>query len=342
MKPLRITLAAILRELKEEHKMRPLICIIGRTGSGKSTLADDLCTTFNLKSVQSYTTRPMRPGEEKKSDHLFITPDAVEKYKNQMAAYTKIGEAEYFTTYDVLEKSDVYVIDPIGVGALRKKVKDRPIYTIYIQTDMRASEEHLDARADEQDTRNARIAAEKAQFDAYEALEPWDFIVENNSDLRSAQLRMHAAYRTIRDRCELYELWKRYDAEQIKALFKEPWCELEFDFMGFEDVYRGAAEIISSTMPGKTVIDFGCYAGAQAIYFRNQPRYIGVDISKIKKFKTENSEYFETTIQEFVRNVWPALKIGAEDCIAICSYVPDKKAVELVRQTFPNVIAVYP
>ena len=174
---------------------KPLICILGRTGSGKSTLAEALCQRYGLQQLRSYTTRSMRPGEEIKSDHIFITPDEVSKYQEQIVAYTKIGNYECFGTLDIVDGSDVYVIDPIGIASLRRSIKDRPIYEIYVQT--LSTEKHLDVRKDTPQDRMDRISAEKTQFDAYEILKPWDYLIDNSGDLNDAIQSICDAYRTI-------------------------------------------------------------------------------------------------------------------------------------------------
>ena len=176
---------------------KPLICIIGRTGTGKSTIARWMCEKYGLKQVRSYATRPMRPGEEKVSDHIFIKPEDVEKYRSEMAAYTRIGQYELFTTVAMLDQCDVYVIDPFGVGSLRKKIKDRPIYEIYVSVDQATTKKYLKARADTKEDSAARMKNEKKQFDAYEALCSWDFLITNNGTFEEAQQQVEQIMQAI-------------------------------------------------------------------------------------------------------------------------------------------------
>ena len=103
--------------------MHKVILIMGRTCSGKSTLARYLSERFNFSILKSYTTRSPRPGEEIQSDHLFISPEEVEQYKDRMIAYTKIGDVEYFATIDQLMESDIYVIDYEGFLYLKERLK---------------------------------------------------------------------------------------------------------------------------------------------------------------------------------------------------------------------------
>lgn len=69
--------------------MHTLYCILGRTSSGKSSIAKEAAKKLNMTVLKSYTTRSMRPGETvDNSDHIFISPNDVEKYKPNMVAYT--------------------------------------------------------------------------------------------------------------------------------------------------------------------------------------------------------------------------------------------------------------
>ena len=136
---------------------------------------------------------------------------------------------------------------------------------------------------------------------------------------------------------------------EIKRVFDSEYCELDVTFMGFTDTYKALASIISK---GHTIIDFGCYAAAQCYYFKDFKRYIGVDnlpMEEVPKpglwcerFKCENTEHYVSSIQNFIENIFPELDIPNECCFAICNYVPDFKAQELVRKTFMNVFNFYP
>lgn len=129
--------------------------------------------------------------------------------------------------------------------------------------------------------------------------------------------------------------------EEMKEILSQDECELQPDFLGFVSVY----EPLSSLIPKyKIVIDFGCYLAAQSYFFSEHKAYIGVDCVNMKRFAPENAIHFEMSIQDFIANELPDLleehDIG--DFCAICSYVNDREATKLVRETFPNVFCYYP
>lgn len=169
--------------------MEDVILIIGPTGSGKSTIARNISELSGgkLSEVLSFTTRPMRPGEDVHPTHIYIKPDDVKKFHGRMAAYTKIGEYEYFTTWDELRKHPVYVIDPRGEKDLRRNVEEtgEPIrlHTFYVHVPDEERMGRVFRRDKDPETTRRRIAAEDEQFMEFERSLPErpDVIVLENS-----------------------------------------------------------------------------------------------------------------------------------------------------------------
>ena len=153
-----------------KNKIKPLkFLFIGRTASGKSSIAKAVCDKMGLTQVISYTTRPMRKSEKNGSDHIFISEDEVSKYENNIAAYTEINGFKYFTTYDVIDKADIYVIDPIGVDNLKIKCGDKYDFVeIYIRTPQKLAETRARMRGDKLKDFKERWVSENKQFTDYE------------------------------------------------------------------------------------------------------------------------------------------------------------------------------
>lgn len=153
-----------------KNKIKPLkFLFIGRTASGKSSIAKAVCDKMGLTQVISYTTRPMRKSEKNGSDHIFISEDEVSKYENNIAAYTEINGYKYFTTFEQIESSDVYVIDPIGVDNLKIKCGDKYDFVeIYIRTPQKLAETRARMRGDKLKDFKERWVSENKQFTDYE------------------------------------------------------------------------------------------------------------------------------------------------------------------------------
>ena len=151
-------------------KNKPLkFLFVGRTASGKSSIAKAVGDKMGLKQVVSYTTRPMRKNEKNGSDHIFISDDDVDRYKDDIAAYTEINGYKYFTTFDIINDSDIYVIDPNGIDNLKIKCGDRyDFIEIYIRTPQKIAEERARKRGDKLKDFKERWVSENKQFSDYE------------------------------------------------------------------------------------------------------------------------------------------------------------------------------
>lgn len=154
---------------------------LGRTASGKSSIAKAVCKRMGLTQVVSYTTRPMRKSEKNGSDHIFITDEEVSQYEDDIAAYTEINGYKYFTTYDVIDKADIYVIDPIGVDNLKIKCGDRyEFIEIYIRTPQKIAEERARIRGDKLEDFKQRWVSENKQFTDYENRHTFEWHLRND------------------------------------------------------------------------------------------------------------------------------------------------------------------
>lgn len=153
--------------------MKKLFCIMGRTCSGKTTLAKTVAATLHMKVLRSYTTRPMREGEnEHTSDHIFISEDEVKLFQGKIAAYTEINGCKYFVTRDMVMNSDIYVVDPNGykmlVDTVKRKNMNIKLIPIYIDVDVADQERRYKARGNTRNEFWERYKSEAEQFDRFE------------------------------------------------------------------------------------------------------------------------------------------------------------------------------
>lgn len=103
-----------------------LYLIVGASGSGKTYITDIICKDFNMKQVNSRTTR--KPRYEGEIGHKFITDEQADKEFDTAIAKTNYNGYRYYTTVEDLEESDFYVIDVQGVKScdysrINKQVK---------------------------------------------------------------------------------------------------------------------------------------------------------------------------------------------------------------------------
>jgi guanylate kinase len=108
------------------NNKKTLWLIVGKSGSGKTYIINKICQQFNMKQVNSRTTRKAR--YEGEIGHKFVTDDIADKEFDNAVAKTNYNGYRYYTTIEDLEESDFYVIDVQGVNSfdysrINKKVK---------------------------------------------------------------------------------------------------------------------------------------------------------------------------------------------------------------------------
>lgn len=161
--------------------MHTIFLIVGRSGSGKDSLVAKLCDEYGYTQLKSYATRPRRQNEG--NTHTFISPEEVSKYKDQMIAYTKIGEFEYFATKQQLYESDFYVIDYKGIEYMHNLNLDFSnirFITIFIHVPDNIREQRATHnRNDDALTFYKRCFSEKEQFTEMIIREDYDYAISN-------------------------------------------------------------------------------------------------------------------------------------------------------------------
>ncbi len=116
-------------------KNKPLTIIAGKSGSGKTTIAEKLEEDFGLISVQSYTTR--KPRYEGERGHIFITEEEYLKTpKEEIMAYTFFDGNHYFATRELLDNSDVYVVDPDGIEYMKDRYTNKTIKVVTLKVSL--------------------------------------------------------------------------------------------------------------------------------------------------------------------------------------------------------------
>lgn len=121
------------------------IFISGLSGAGKSTLVDAVLKAIdNIETVATYTTRPMRAGEEDSYEHVFVSDDEYESLKTKSGNWDETIYADYKYGADG-EKyfndlhSGMSVIVPVApdmqiIRKMAQKYNVQPV-TVWVDTD---------------------------------------------------------------------------------------------------------------------------------------------------------------------------------------------------------------
>lgn len=154
--------------------------IMGRSGAGKDTLASMMAEN-GLIVLKSYSTRPKRFSEE--DSHNFISEDEAAKITNRIAE-TVINGYSYFVTKDMVENSDVFIVDPYGAVELMRNMPDLDVQLIYVKAASDGLRQEMAvARGDvpeiEEEIYESRCASEDGEFTDFEN---WFLQMDENSN----------------------------------------------------------------------------------------------------------------------------------------------------------------
>lgn len=164
-----------------------MVFVVGRTATGKDAMVSKFCKQYWREQVKSYATRPQREGEG--FTHQFIKSEDVDKYRNDFAAYTKIGKYEYFTTKSQLLNGDeeFYIVDPNGIEYIEDTNLPLDVLVIYICVDKDIIRERaIKIRKDDVEKFEKRASDENEQFDKFEKQKAYDIMIDNNGDFDEA------------------------------------------------------------------------------------------------------------------------------------------------------------
>ncbi len=167
-------------------------CVLGRTGSGKSTVTKEAANKLNMKVLKSYTTRQRRENEtDENCDHTFISPDEVEKYRNDMIAYTdRVGYCSFATKQQLLD-NDFYIINPTGYYELKLKTKDMDVelVTIMVNVPYNDLRQRAKKRGD-YDAWQANYIKESEEFSNFEKSHLVDYFILNDRSIEESVAKM--------------------------------------------------------------------------------------------------------------------------------------------------------
>lgn len=125
--------------------MGKIFILVGKSASGKDTLMKQvLADCPHIKRMVSYTTRPMRDGEENGREYFFVTNSCFEekrregKVVEERVYYTKNGEWVYGTIDEgnnFNTGSYLAIKDPAGAKKLRDYYGENNVIMILVDVD---------------------------------------------------------------------------------------------------------------------------------------------------------------------------------------------------------------
>ena len=127
--------------------MGKILIIMGKTSSGKDTVFGRVMEEINapLKTVVTYTTRPMRPGEQDGEEYFFVNEERLQELRDagkviEERLYNTIhGPWYYFTVNDgqiALDTGNYLLITTLaGYEKIREYYGEENVVPFYIEAD---------------------------------------------------------------------------------------------------------------------------------------------------------------------------------------------------------------
>ena len=208
--------------------------LIGKGGSGKDTILAEVLKQFEkeanskqsnddmkkymLKRLVTYTTRPMREGEQDGVEYYFVDKKKFKAMKRakQVVEYRKYKVANgdtwcYFTARDeqLSAMHDLILVGPLKQYEQLNKHLGTPVIPIYIKIDEKIRKKRMYKRESQQENPNyaeveRRLAADEKDFEGIEKINGL-IEIDNNGSLKSTVATLT---RTINNLLDSYYMLK--------------------------------------------------------------------------------------------------------------------------------------
>lgn len=182
-----------------------MLVLCGKSAAGKNFLLNELINQ-GMKRVITYTTRPMRDGEEDGVDYHFIPEQLFEKVKNdnffaETAEYHvangdtwKYGSAisDYASTND-----SVIILNPDGIKQIKKQ--NIPVVVIFLDASEKIRMQRLKMRGDDEDEVKRRMEADDKDFADIALIADYVFFTDTGVDTKVLAEEIYQKYKEKSD-----------------------------------------------------------------------------------------------------------------------------------------------
>lgn len=189
-----------------------MIILMGKSASGKDTVVRKLIEQKEYKRIITWTTRPMRPGEEDGVTYHYTSEDDFKKKINEgffveWKKYETVKGTWYYGTAldDIMKaRNDDYSVIILTKDGLEKlnsfcsHLVGINLLSVYLDVDTKVIKQRLLKRGDDKKEAARRIKYDKKDFKGIENMV--DVVIENNHrDIQEVVNMIHKMHVTYLD-----------------------------------------------------------------------------------------------------------------------------------------------
>lgn len=164
-----------------------MIVIVGESGGGKSSVAKEFGEKYGYKNVITYTTRPMRHGEEDGVDYHFVDDQQLNKMRDSLCLEADYRGWHYAADINDLTDNSIMVVTPSGLRELKRRGIN--LTSVYINVPRRDRLIQLLKRGDDIEEAYRRSLSDVGQFDGVE--DEVDIVINNPKYRKSIENIVH-------------------------------------------------------------------------------------------------------------------------------------------------------
>ena len=165
--------------LETKRRMINILILLGESASGKSTIERELCNTYGLKKIISYTTRNPRDGEKDGVDYHFVSKEKFHKLQlnNFFAEIGCYRDWYYGSAVEDCTDDKVAVLTPHGFRQM-KAIDGLNVNSFYIDVPRRDRLIKILQRGDSIEEAYRRSVSDCGMFDGIS--DEVDYVIEND------------------------------------------------------------------------------------------------------------------------------------------------------------------
>ncbi len=173
-----------------------MLILVGPSASGKTEMASLLIEKYGMKRMITYTTRPIRIGEENHVSYHFVTEEEFldRINKDEFIEYTIYNGYYYGSNKKDAGNDKIVILEPSGANSFYFKMKD-DVVICYIESNEALRVDRMYHRGDSTEQVQKRIKNDEIVFGKDALVHIDKIFVNENKSLDDLALEIYEYYK---------------------------------------------------------------------------------------------------------------------------------------------------